>query len=158
MTGAEIMIAAQIAQTVSGFVGGMQQAKVANKNAAAATAQAAEEERRFRVQAMQRQGKVTTAAASQGAGLDAMDIMGSNAATEELDALMVRYGGQVKATAYKNEAIAAKNKAFGDLIGAGASLYGSNTGGKGVSAPSTTSYSSSIGPTQQSYGGFYGKY
>ena len=97
MTGAEIMMVATIAQGVQGFVAGNANAKALNSNANAVMAQTAEEERRFRIQAMQRAGSARVAAASQGAGAEAVDILSSNAATEELDALTLRYGGQVKA-------------------------------------------------------------
>ena len=153
MTGVEILAAAAIAQGVSGFVGGMQQASMDKQNAKAATQQAAEEERRQRVLAVQRMGKATTAAASQGAGLDATDILSSNAATEELDALMIRYGGAVKSTQYRNQAKQSRTGAFGSLIGgfkgAGTSLYGS--GGSGSAGGSSGGRNLTGGA--QGYGG-----
>ena len=153
MTGAEVLIGATILQGVTGFVGGIQEGKTQKANAAAAVDQAAEQERQFRIQALRRQGAGTVAAASQGAGIDSLDILSSNAATEELDALMIRYGGEVKATEFRNKASAAKTGAFGSLFsaaGAGAQLFGGSTSSLSgpVQGPSRGFDPGFVGPTR----------
>lgn len=137
MSGAEILAVAAVAQGIQGYVSGQANAKTLSGNARAVLQQSQEEERRFRVQAMQRAGTAVVNAGSQGAGLDALDILSSNAQTEELDALTIRYGGKVKAANLRAQASQARSGAVGSLIGgfagAGANLYGTSALSSGAS-------------------------
>ena len=144
MTGMEVAAIASIASAGMSIAGGMQQAGAAKANARAATAQAGEEERRFRVESMKRAGASRNAAASQGAGLDSLDILSDNAANEELDALFIKYGGQVKSAQFKAEAKAAKMAGFTSAatslaggFGGGSEMFGSRifSGGKSGMIP-----------------------
>ena len=165
MTGAEVLAGAAVLQGIQGYVSGQANAKTLSGNAREVLAQGQEEERRFRVQAMQRAGTGVVNAASQGASLDALDILSSNAQTEELDALTIRYGSKVKANNLRAQASQAKSGAVGSLIGgfvgAGTSLYGTSSlssgptfGSQGGLSRFAASGSSSTQGPMQSWGGF----
>ena len=157
MTGMEILA---IASAGASIAGGMQQAGAAKANARAATAQAGEEERRFRVESMKRAGASRNAAASQGAGLDSLDILSDNAANEELDALFIKYGGQVKSAQFKAEAKAAKMAGFTSAAsslagGFGGSFSGGSElfGAQGTLSRTAGGNPFSVGP-MRSFGGY----
>lgn len=121
-------------------------AQVANQNAQIVLQQGAEQERRSRVQASMAIGAERAAYGASGVTADgsAADVIRSSAANAELNALTIRNGSQIKATALRNEAsldyyrasndrVAGYMNAAGDLIGAGSKMAMMSGGGSGGS-------------------------
>lgn len=81
-------------------------AQVAENNALQAIDQATEEERRHRILARKQLGAMRAGYGASGIEVDgsALDVLEDSAATAERDALTIRYGGQVRAQGFRNEA------------------------------------------------------
>lgn len=79
-------------------------ASIAQNNAQFTEAQFAEQERRYRLQASEEIAKTVTGYAASGIALSgsALNVISSNAANAELNALSIRNEGLVKAQAFKN--------------------------------------------------------
>lgn len=79
---------------------------LADRNAILVEKQTAEEERRLRVQSRKELGGMRAGYGASGVTSEASvaDIMEESAATAELDALTLRYGGQMQAQAYRETA------------------------------------------------------
>jgi hypothetical protein len=104
-------------------------AKIADQNAKLAEFQAAEEERRQRVLGRKEMGAIEAAIGASGAGADSLsfqDVFAESARNAELDALTIRYGGQIKAKAFREEArlarMGGKNAVTSSYYGAASSL------------------------------------
>jgi hypothetical protein len=113
------------------------QANIAEQNAVLTRQQSAEDERRARVMGRKMLGDARTAYASSGVQMEgsALDVLQESAANAELDALTIRYKGEVAARGYENEANfrrSAGNKAMdagylsaaGSLMAGAAGAYG----------------------------------
>lgn len=113
-------------------------AQMAESNAVQAKLQAAEEERRQRVISRKALGDMRTGYAASGITMEgsALDVLTESAAAAEMDALTIRHSGEVKATAYKNEAALERYKAKyqrkAAQLGAASSLL--STGGSMAAA------------------------
>jgi hypothetical protein len=80
-------------------------ANTATQNAEQAILQAAQEERRVRTLGRKEVGTMVAGYGASGiVGGSSLDVLAESIANLELDALNVRYGGQVKATNFRNEA------------------------------------------------------
>ena len=101
MTGIEILPVLQGIGLAVSAIGAIQQgaaaksaanfnAEVARNNAIASRQAAASDERRFRRQTLKRQGTLRAGGAS-------LDLLEDSAMEEELEALMIRHGGEVQA-------------------------------------------------------------
>lgn len=82
------------------------QASQAKQNAVISTQQAGEDERAFRVFSRQQLGAISEGYGASGVSNEgsAQDVLESGAQQSELDALKIRYGGQLKAKGYQNTA------------------------------------------------------
>lgn len=113
-------------------------AQVAEQNAQTTLAQSAEEERRLRVMARKQIGDARANYGASGVSLEGspLDVLEESAATAELDALTVRYGGQQKAQAYRNEAklerFRGKNSKTSGYLSAAGTLF--QAGGKAAAS------------------------
>lgn len=143
------------------------QAKVADQNARTAEAQAdesmrqgARESQRFRQQARQQAASQASALAASGGTMSgsALTVMGDTQMGIEQDAMTLRYntlkdryGHQVQATDYRNQAhsarASAKNAKRAGTIGAFTSLLGMGGSLYSMSSPTTATYSSGSGIT-----------
>lgn len=128
-------------------------AEVARQNAIAATDQAAAEEARQRRIARQVQGAGRAAIGASGVSLEGspLDILEQNAINEELDALNIRYRGQlasrgygVEANQYSMEARTAKTTGYmsaaGKLLTGASSAYGNYYKGTNTTSQTNTGY------------------
>lgn len=103
-------------------------AQVAEQNATAARQKAAFDEQMRREQLDRVQAAARAAIGKSGSDFSgsALDLMAQNAASAELDALAIRYGGEVRATGLENQAALDRfqgNQArVGGYFGAGAKL------------------------------------
>lgn len=103
-------------------------ASVAEANAQAARQQAALDEQTSRRQSAMTLGTIRArAAANTGdVGGSALDVLGDSAAEAELQALILRYGGEVKARGFESEAalnrVRGANAVSAGYIGAGTAL------------------------------------
>jgi hypothetical protein len=81
-------------------------AKVYEQNAILSEQQAAANEQRARVVARKAIGEMRAAYGASGVTLEGspLDVIGESAAAAEMDALMIRHAGAVKATMFRNEA------------------------------------------------------
>jgi hypothetical protein len=81
-------------------------AQIAEQNAILARQQAAEEERRFRVESTKRLGAMRAAYSASGVTLEGspMDVLEESMRISELDALTIRQGGRASEAAYRQEA------------------------------------------------------
>lgn len=139
-----IAIAATVAGTAVATVAAVKQgdaasdaakfnAKQAEQNAQVATGQATEDERAFRVFSRQQLGAIQAgygASGVQNVG-SAEDVLESGAQQSEMDALKIRYGGQLKAKGYEDSASlsgmeASSASAGGYLSAAGTLLSGAS--------------------------------
>lgn len=108
-------------------------ADIAMQNATMANNQAAEEERKNRVQSKKQLGDIRASYGSSGVNIDgsALDVLEESAANAELDSLQIKHGGQVKARAYENEAnldrFRAKNAKVAGYFGAASSVLNSGS-------------------------------
>lgn len=124
----------QYQEGIAGRQAGEYNAQMAEQNATLSIQQAAEEERKLRVQNRKQIGDMRASYAASGVMFEGspLDVLEENAATAELDALQIRHGGQVKAIGYRNDAImsrfAGDNAYRAGRIGAAATLL--NTGTK----------------------------
>lgn len=100
-------VAAPIHQGQTDYAAGNYNAQVAEQNAIQSEQQAAEEERRFRIQSKKQLGDMRASYGASGVSMEGSpsDILGESAATAELDALTIKHQGAVKAQAYKQEAV-----------------------------------------------------
>lgn len=157
MTGAEVVLAVQIAGAATAAMGALQQAKatsdaakfnaqVANNNAIAARAAAAENARRQGRQAEKRMGAIRARG-----GMDKLDLLEDSAMEEELQIQTILHQGELEAGGFANTALLdtarARNartaggiSAASTLLGAGASAVGGYldrvpAGGGGASSP-----------------------
>lgn len=80
-------------------------AQIAEQNALLAEQQAQEEERRFRINSRKQLGAMRAAYSAAGVTLEGTpwDVIAESTYTAELDALTIREGGQVTASAYEAE-------------------------------------------------------
>lgn len=109
------------------------QAQQAEENAAISLQQAAEDERIFRVGARKQLGSMRANAAASGfqiAGSIEHSISESTAMAEE-DALRIRYGGELRAKGYKDEAQNARRRGEAYSTGSKLSAAGYLLGGAG---------------------------
>lgn len=158
MTGVEIatiMAVASVAQGVSEYQTGQANAKISKQNAMQASLNATENERRQRMKSYISQGSSRAIAGA--SGLDAADLLESNAMSDELDALTIRHSGLVESINYRNQAKIQKAQATNGLIkgfiGAGTSLM---AGGAGAFPSATDKANRAIvygGIPTGSYGG-----
>lgn len=81
-------------------------ANVADQNSNRALFQSAQEERQQRIQARQQIGQMRADYGASGVTMEGspMDVLAESVANAEMDALNIRYGGQVKAANFRNEA------------------------------------------------------
>ena len=99
-------------------------------NATIARQNAAEAERRFRRMSKKRMGSMRAARGASGLALDgsALDAMADSAMQEELDALTIRYQGEIKARSHEaNARLArqqAKNSSLSGALGAASAVIG----------------------------------
>ncbi len=135
-----------VAGTAMKFVGQLRQAAglgaaakfnqaVSSQNAGLAVKQAAEEERSYRILARKQLGDIRANIGASGVTMEgsAQDILEESAATAEMDALRIRHSGQVKATAFGNDATlynlqGSSARQQGALSGAGTLLEGGYKG------------------------------
>lgn len=110
---AEVAIIGGAALSAFGAIsGGRAASKAAKANAAADAASAAEakaltdlELERHRVNTFRMMGGIRAAVgASGGVATDALDVLADSAAQSELDALIIRYGGEAQANAFLRSA------------------------------------------------------
>lgn len=179
MTGIEtIALAATIASAGMSAIGSVQQgyaakqqadynAKVAESNTAAARQQAALDESTSRKKSELALGAIRARAAANTGDIEgsALDILADSAAEAELEALVLRYGGEVKAKQSEGEAALnrarGKNAVFAGYVGAGTALlagggkalgaYGTRSGASGSVIPPL----SQTVPRKNSWGGRY---
>lgn len=128
-------------------------AEVSRQNAVAASEQAAAEEARQRRIARQVQGAGRAAVGASGVSLEGspLDILEQNAINEELDALNIRYRGQlaarsanIEADQYSLSARTAKTSGYlsaaGKLLSGAASAYGNYYKGTSTAAAASAGY------------------
>lgn len=106
-------------------------AAVAEKNARLSKQKAAVDEQRSRVASKKQLGSIRAGYAASGVNLEgtALDVLSESAATAELDALTIRYGGEMESQAFSEQAVqdrrageAAKTGSY--MSGAGSLLMG----------------------------------
>lgn len=113
----------QAAQAASDY-----NAAVARNNAIAAEQQAAtdEEQQRDRFRRAQAAARASLGISGQTGAGSAEDLLAENAATAELDAQAIRYGGQMRANAFRSQAamtgFEGSQRATASYIGAGTNL------------------------------------
>lgn len=90
-------------QGISSIGQGLFAMHMANKNAKAAEQQAAAEEVRFRRSSARRMGKIRAAFGASGGTFEGspIDVLADLAAEEEEDALLIRFGGAVRAREFR---------------------------------------------------------
>ncbi|MCW5621967.1 MAG: hypothetical protein KIS79_12750 [Burkholderiales bacterium] len=110
-------------------------AAVAQQNATSSRQASALEETRLRVQQRRELGRMHTQIGASGLTMDSFGDFLSNQETEmELDALLVRHGGEMRALGYQNEASLERSRAksartggyisaAGDLVAGGERVY-----------------------------------
>lgn len=105
-------------------------AGIEEQNAVLTRQWAAEAERRFRRMSKKRMGSMRAARGASGLALDgsALDAMADSAMQEELDALTIRYQGEIKARSHEaNARLArqqAKNSSLSGALGAASAVIG----------------------------------
>lgn len=127
-------------------------AQIANQSAAQAEAQGAEQARRALVQGNKVIGSESAAYGASGVGNSgsAMDVLRSSAANNELNALTIKNGADVKATAYQNEAALDQYRASNDTVAGYMNAAGALLGGgakMAMSSPSSSGTPSGGGGT-----------
>lgn len=143
-------------------------AQMAEQNAALAESQAAEEERRQRVLAKKQLGDIRASYGASGITQEGSptEILEESAANAELDALMIRHGGQVRASQYRNQAALSrfmgKEARIGGYLSAAGSLFRGaggvagmtgGGGGGGGSRAASASYADDSSSASRGYGG-----
>ena len=135
MTGAEVLIAVQIASAAAAAAGAMQQAKaasdaanfnaqVANNNAIATRAAAAENAKREGRAGDKRLGAIRARG-----GMDQMDLLVDSAMEEELGIQSMLHAGEIQGTGFANTALldtasASNARASGNITAASTLLSG----------------------------------
>lgn len=118
-------------------------ARLAEQNATIATQQAAEKERQQRILARKQIGSARAAYGASGVTMEGspLDVLEESAYNSELDALTLRYGGQIESMGLRNQAAlermqgkSAKTAGYmnagSSLLLGGAKAYGSYAAGK----------------------------
>ena len=121
-------------------------ARIANNNANIVETQAQEAARRSLVKSSMVIGAGRAGYGASGVTADgsALDVLGASAANAALDAITIRNQGDIRATAYRNQAtldtfagnnarVAGQISAVGSLLGAGSSMAGSTLGADSAS-------------------------
>lgn len=116
-------------------------AQIAERNAALARDQAASDEQRQRIQARKQLGAMRAGYGASGVTLDGspLDVLENSAAEAELDALTIRYKGEVSALGYRTESAQQRARsanattegyynAGSALLQGGAKAYGMGSG------------------------------
>jgi hypothetical protein len=176
VTGIEtIALASMAASAGIGAIGEIQQgyaakqqaeynASVAEANAAAARQQAALDESTSRKKSSMLLGTIRARAAANTGDVEgsALDVLADSAAEAELEALVLRYGGEVKARQSESEARLlrqrGKDAVWGGYIGAGTKLltaaaYGAKAYGAPSAGGSAVPTLSSRVPARNAFGG-----
>jgi hypothetical protein len=105
-------------------------AQVAEQNAVQAIALSAQQERQQRIIGRKAIGDIKAGFGASGLSMEgsATDVLAESMAAAEMDALTVRYGGQVKSTNFKNDAMMSRYNATaaraGGQVGAAATVLG----------------------------------
>lgn len=126
MGGETLMLVASVAGTAMSAIGAIQQGKAASnaakynaqlaeRNAQIARDQASADEARQRRMAYIRQGALRAGYGASGVSVEGspLDILEMSAAQEELDALTIRYRGELGATGYEAQAALDRAQAAG---------------------------------------------
>lgn len=111
--------AGSIFQGVEGFLTSIEQSRLARQNAASARARAAAEAERARRDTRRRLGAIRAAAGASGITLSGstIDVLADQAAEEELNRLIIIFGGEVQARESELRARAIEREGRSALIG-----------------------------------------
>ena len=127
--------AASLAGGAFGLVQGLQNASIQRQNARAAKEQAAAREEQLRRDRARRIGTIRAQIGAQGGTIEGspLDILADEAAEAELDARLVRFGGQVQARDFRNQARSSTLSGVGSLIGGAGQAAGTTVQGIALS-------------------------
>lgn len=118
-------------------------AQIADQNAAMSYAQGSQQEETQRRQARQTLGEQRAAIAESGTGFSGSnaDVMRQSATNAELDAMNIRYGADVQALGYKNQATSSRfNAKLSKNSGKAAAMAGYLSGASTLASSAISNY------------------